>query len=384
MANIFKSWPPKIHKPDFFILTTVVGLLLFGLVMVYSSSFIYAHERFADGFWFIKRQIVFAGIGVLVMMVASQLDYQIWSKWSVFLLGLAMVLLLTVILPGLGSKVGGAQRWFKLGYFSFQPGELAKLAVVIFAARQLTRKQDRIQVFAAGTVSPLLFTVPILVLLLFQPDFGTAVMIFLVVFALQFSAGVPKRHLFLVIGAAIGMGYWLVASSPYRMARVTSFMNPWEDPFGKGFQILQSLVGISNGKFFGIGLGNGKEKLFFLPEAHSDFIFAVIGEEMGFLGVIAVTTAFAFLTYHGFKIAKNVYLNKKDTFGFLLATGITLMLAIQVFINMGVVLGILPTKGLSLPFISYGGSGLIFNLLGIGILLSISKESVSSSRVRTA
>ena len=350
-----------------------MSLVLFGLIMVYSSSFIFAQERTGDGFAFIKKQVVFTLIGLGAMMGVQWIDYRQWAKWSHWILLGMTTLLVMGMVPGIGSKVLGAQRWIRLGFLQVQPAEMAKFCLILFVARQLDRKSDKIESFTAGVLAQVIMVLPALALLLAQPDFGSTVIIGLVIFSLMFVAGVPLRYLGggVILGGAFSA--LMIFTSSYRQARLFAYLDPWKDPMGKGFQILQSLVGLNNGHITGVGLGNGKEKLFYLPEAHNDFIFAVIGEELGFLGVVLVALAFSYLVYRGMRIGWNCLNERNDRFGFFLATGIALMIGLQAFVNMGVVLGLLPTKGLSLPFISYGGSGLIMNLFAVGVLLSISR-----------
>lgn len=351
----------------------MLGLVFFGLLMVYSSSFIFAQERTGDGFAFIKKQLLFAIMGTGLLVGMSAFDYRKLYRWSYWILGAITALLALVLVPGMGSRAGGAQRWIGLGFLNVQPAEIAKFALILFVARQLERKADRIDRFVPGVLSSVMMVVPALGLLLLQPDFGSVVMISLVIFVLMFLAGVPLKYLLAPVCLGIVGAAAAILGSPYRHARLLAYLDPWKDPSGKGFQILQSLVGLHNGRIFGVGLGNGKEKLFYLPEAHNDFIFAVIGEELGFIGIACVVAAFVFFVYRGLRVAW-VRLNEhEDRFGFLLAAGITLMIGLQGFINMSVVLGLLPTKGLSLPFISYGGSALLMDLTAIGILLSIAK-----------
>lgn len=372
-------WPLPARGIDVVLLTVVIALVLFGLIMVYSSSFIYAQERTGDGFSFIKKQLFFAGIGFSALIGACRLDYQRWSRWAIPALGISVLFLILVAIPGIGAKVGGAKRWLRLGGFSFQPAEFAKFGVIFFVASRLDRKWERLHTFTAGVLSPFLLALPALLLLLSQPDFGTTVLICLVVFLLLFLAGVPHRWLWATIVPMGLTGLFLAIGTPYRRMRLMTFLDPWADPGGKGFQILQSLIGLHNGRFWGVGLGNGKEKLFFLPEAHNDFIFAVIGEELGFLGVTAVVLGYLFLIYRGLSIAMDCQRKYQDRFGMLLAAGITLALGIQGFVNMAVVMGLLPTKGLALPFISYGGSALIADLFAVGVLLSISRGRGTAS-----
>lgn len=348
-------------------------MVVFGLLMVYSSSYIFAQERSGDGFAFIKKQLIFAAMGFSGMIAMMRVPYRKWAQWTYPIAIASILLLILVLIPGIGAKVGGAQRWLRLGPLNFQPAEIAKFAMILFVARQLEKKQDSIRRFVPGVLAPLTLPLVTMGLLLLQPDFGSVVMIGGVIFLLMFLGGVPKRFLasmMLLGGAAAAI---LVLSTPYRRARLMTFIDPWQDPMGKGFQVLQSMLGLHNGSFWGVGLGNGKEKLFYLPEAHNDFIFAVIGEELGFLGVAGVVIVFSYFIYRGLKIASVCYEKRNDVFGATLATGITLALGLQGFVNMGVVLGLLPTKGLTLPFISYGGSALFIDLLAIGVLLSISK-----------
>lgn len=358
---------------DIGLLVVVVAMVLFGLLMVYSASFIYAQERTGDGFAFIKKQLVVAAIGFAALIGVYRVNYRKWSDWGYPVLGIATLLLALVMIPGVGARVGGAQRWLRLGFLNFQPAEFAKFAVIFFVARQLDRKQDRLNRVLVGLVSPFLVPLPALILLLAQPDFGTTVMIAMVIFALLFLAGVPKRYLCATLLLVALAGAWLALGTEYRRTRLMTFIDPWRDPAGKGFQIIQSMIGLHNGHLWGVGLGNGKEKLFYLPEAHNDFIFAVIGEELGLLGLVAVVLAYLYFVYRGLRIGWDCYQKYGDLFGLLLATGITLALGLQGFVNMAVVLGLVPTKGLTLPFISYGGSSLMVDLFAVGVLLSVGR-----------
>ncbi len=371
-----KNWSissDDLKKVDLVLLSLVSAMVVFGLLMVYSSSYIFAQERTGDGFAFIKKQLVFTVIGMAALVAAVRVPYRKWAQWAYPISFAALFLLTLVLIPGIGARVGGAQRWLRLGPLNVQPAEIAKFAMILFAARQLEKKRERVHEFIPGIVAPFLLPAVAMVLLLLQPDFGSVVMMAGVIFLLVFLAGASKKYLasIMVVGGALAS--FLVLSTPYRRARLMTFLDPWQDPMGKGFQVLQSMLGLHNGNFFGVGLGNGKEKLFYLPEAHNDFIFAVIGEELGFLGVAGVVIAFSFLIHRGLKIAAFCLKQRNDYFGAYLATGITLALGLQAFINMGVVFGLLPTKGLTLPFISYGGSALLIDLFAVGVLLSISK-----------
>ncbi|MCM0605013.1 MAG: putative lipid II flippase FtsW [Xanthomonadaceae bacterium] len=373
-ANTLRSW---FNSFDFVFLIIVVVLVLFGLLMVYSSSFILSQERTGDGLAYIKKQLLFTVLGFGAMAAATRIHYSKWMNWSAGLLIAAMVLLVAVLIPGLGARVGGAQRWIRLGFMNFQPSEFVKFALIVFVARQLSKKQERLHQFTAGVLANFLLPLPALILLLKQPDFGSVVMIGVTIFAMMFLAGVSLRYLFGSLALAVAGAGMLIWLEPYRLARFMSFLDPWADPGGKGFQIIQSFVGLNHGGFFGVGLGNGKEKLFYLPEAHNDFILAVIGEELGYLGVIAVISGFLLFIYRGLKIALTSLEATGDRFAFNLGVGITLIIGLQAFVNIAVVLGLLPTKGLTLPFISYGGSAILVNLFAVGVLLSLTRKQTT-------
>ena len=347
--------------------------------MVYSASFIFAHERTGDGYLFIKKQLLFACAGGGALYFAAKLQYSKWREWSVPIFFASIALLVLVLIPGIGSRVGGAQRWLNLGFFQLQPAEVLKFATVLFVSHQLVRKAERLHTFQAGVLGQLLIPGVGLVLLMLQPDFGSTVILSFVMFALMFLAGVRIKHLILLSVPALILGALLITTSTYRLNRFMTFLDPWKDPTGKGFQVLQSLVGLHNGQWIGQGLGNSKEKLFYLPEAHNDFILAVIGEELGWVGIALTITAFGVVLYRGLRIGWQSYQKRGDPFSLYLATGITLLLSFQAFVNMAVVMGLVPTKGLTLPFVSYGGSALIVNLFLIGILLSISRGTMHAS-----
>ena len=353
-------------------------MVLFGLLMVYSSSYIFAQERTGEGFAYIKKQMIYAILGFMALWVSSRVPHQKWYQWAPAALFTVIAMLVMVMIPGIGARAGGAQRWINLGLFRFQPAEIAKMVGVMFVARQLVRHQRELQDFRKGVLAPVALLLPVMALLLLQPDFGSTALLAGTTFILMFIAGVRPLYLFGGLFGGGGAAALLIVTSPYRMARVMTFIDPWRDPAGKGFQVIQSMLGLHNGSLLGQGLGNGKEKLFFLPEAHNDFIFAVIGEELGFIGVAAVIVAYVFFIYRGLKISWNALNQRQDRFGFYLGCGISLWLGLQAFINMAVVMGLLPTKGLTLPFISYGGSALTLNLFAIGILYSISKANHGS------
>jgi len=365
---------------DLVLLVTVLILLSVGLIMVYSASYIFAAERTGDGYYFIKRQLGFSVLGLTFLAFFSMFDFRRLNWLGYPLVILSTILLLIVLIPGVGTKVGGAQRWFRIGSLGFQPGEIFKLSVIFFMATRMSRKFDRVSSFVAGTLGNLVVLLPGILLLLIQPDLGSTIITVAVVLSLMTVSNVPLRYLMglILVGSITFAG--LIMSTPYRLARFTAFLDPWEDPMGSGFQVLQSLVGLTNGGTFGVGLGNGKEKLFFLPESHNDFIFAVIGEELGFSGVALIILLFSVVLFRGFKISKSLLI-KREMFSALLSIGVTVLILSQAFTNMAVVLGLLPTKGLNLPFLSYGGTSLVVNLAAIGVLLSLSRycnnESIS-------
>lgn len=361
---------------DPFLLFLVVSMVLFGLIMVYSASFIFAQEKTGNGLFFVQKQLIYAIIGFLILFITSQIKYTFWDKISYPLLIFATLSLCLVFIPGIGKSIGGARRWICFGAFHFQPGEFAKFAVIFFVARQLHRKQSRIHRVTAGILSQFIAPFPALLLLLLQPDFGTTVIILCVVYSMLFIGGVPLKYLLFATMIAIVLGAWVMVGAVYRRSRLLAFLDPWNDPSGKGFQILQSLVGLHHGGFWGVGLGNSKEKLFYLPEAYNDFIFSVMGEELGFLGVLVIVSCFFIFIYKGFKIAIVCETQSKNRFGTLLASGITMALGLQGLVNISVVLGLLPTKGLTLPFMSYGGSALLVDFFAVGVLLNVAKNRI--------
>ena len=351
-----------------FIPIIMVGL---GIIMIYSSSSIFAAERFNDNAYFFKKQTLFGICGIICMLLIMKVPYSFFSKIAYPLWFLCLGLLIALLIPGIGTKVGGAVRWLRLGPLSFQPSEMAKLGVIILLASSLSKKDpSKIKTFTIGILPHLVFVLPVCFLIVLQPDFGTSVIILSVFFTLLFAAGAPFRYLSL-IGIIAGLtGSLLIICKGYRAARLLTFLNPWENPTGSGFQIVQSFLAFGSGGLWGTGLGRGTQKLFYLPEPHTDFILTVIGEEFGFVGVITVIILMLIIIACGINIA----IHARDMFGTYLALGITSLIGLQATINMSVVMGLLPTKGIPLPFISYGGTSLLINLASVGILLSISRQ----------
>ena len=367
MKDIFKN--KVLAKYDLFILLIAIALTCFGVVMVFSASAVTADKRLHDGFFYLKRQGGFAFVGFIVMLVTMHIDYHVWRRWAVPILLLSLVLLGAVLVPGVGGSAGGAARWIKLvAGFRFQPSEFAKIALIIYMAFSLDRKQDKIKSFGPGFLSYMIILMVLLALLLKQPDLGSAVTLFIVAFFMLFAAGARLSYILSVILLSLPFLYFLIVDVEYRWNRIIAFLYPERDPLKAGYQILQSFMALGSGGLFGQGLGQGKQKLFYLPEAHTDFILAVIAEELGFVGVIVIVGLFFLLIMRSFRVA----VEAKDTFGRFLALGIAVLLGVESAVNMAVVTGMMPTKGLALPFISYGGSSLVISLFAVGILLNIS------------
>ena len=361
---------PGRPSADGTVLMITVLLAAMGLVMVYSASAVVAESRFHDSVYFLKRQVAWLGCGFVLLQVASRLDYRLWRKLALPILGLTAVLLLIVLIPALGVVAKGARRWLHIGPISVQPAEMAKLAIVLYLAAYLARKEGRIQHLLSGFFPPLMVVGLLSGLIVMQPDLGTVLVMGLVTLGLLFLAGAQMKHLAGLVLCAIPLVAVAIWKSPYRLQRLLVFLDPGKDPTGAGFQVNQSFLAFGSGGPFGVGLGEGKQKLFFLPEAHTDFVLALVGEELGLVGTAAIMILFAVLTFKGFQIAARA----RDPFGRYLGLGITLLIGVQALINAAVVTGLLPTKGLTLPLVSYGGSSLLVTLLCLGVLLSISRD----------
>lgn len=353
---------------DTALLFCVILLVGIGLTMNYSASAVLARERFGDSYYFLKRTLVFALVGFGGMALATRFEYERYRSIVYPILLGALVLVAAVFVPGIGKTIGGATRWVSVGFVTFQPSEAAKIAMIIFLAYSLEKKSDRIHTFSVGFLPHIFFMLVVAACILIQRDFGAAATIAAMTWLLMFAAGVRLPYLLGLFVGVLPIAVALVAGSEYRRRRILAFLNPWDDQYGSGFQMIQSFVAFNEGGWFGKGLGQGQQKLFYLPEAHTDFIFSVIGEELGLVGILLVIALFCFLCYRGLRIA----LRAPDAFGRYLALGCTLLISLEAVLNMGVVMGILPTKGLALPFISYGGSSLVVSLVAVGILLNIS------------
>ncbi len=355
---------------DSTLLLLAVTLTCLGVVMVFSSSSIMAGEKYGDQFLFLKKQAEFALIGMALMTLTMYIDYKFWRKMAIPLLLVGIGLLALLFVPGMGVKAGGAARWLRLPGVTVQPAEFVKLGLVLYLASSMTRKKERIRSFTFGFLPYVLVLGVILGLLLKQPDLGSAMIIAGVAMMMLVLAGVRWSYVLPAILAALPAIYFLIMNVDYRRRRILAFLDPWEDPYDTGFQIIQSLIAFGSGGALGRGLGVGEQKLFYLPEAHTDFIFSVIGEELGMVGVLVVAALFLILVLRGLRVAWYA----EDPFARYLAFGLSLLLGFEAFANMGVCLGLLPTKGLALPFISYGGTSLVASLVAVGILLNISSR----------
>lgn len=358
-------------SPDPLLFLAVVCLVAVGIVMVASSSAVKSMETLGDRYYYLKRQGVWAALGLVAALFTSRLKYWHWMSLARPALLVTMLLLVLVLVPGVGRASREAQRWLGYGSLAFQPSELAKVTLTVFAAYHLSRREGIARDFWRGVV-PLLFWIGMAaVLILKQPDLGTAVTVGGTLFLTLIAAGARLSHVALLALAAVPATFWAIFAEDYRRRRFLAFLDPWADPQGSGFHIIQALYALGCGRLFGVGLGQSRQKLWYLPEEHTDFIFAIIGEELGLAGGLAVVGLFFLFAWRGFRAA----MHAPDTFSALLAAGLTGMIALQAVINMGVVTALLPITGIPLPFVSYGGSSLVFSLAAAGIVLNVSRYS---------
>lgn len=356
---------------DKFLFVIILALLIIGVVMVFSSSYVWAEYKYDDHLYFAKRQLLFAGAGVVAMLFLMNVPYHSWEAHAKKLLLICFVLLVLVLIPGVGLVRGGARSWIGIGAFSLQPSEFMKIGLIVFLAKFLTVRQKHMTSFKKGFLPSILLVFAAFGLIMLQPDLGTGVVLVGTCMLMIFVSGARLSH-FIGLGMLGVAGFiFLIASAPYRISRITAFLDPWEDPLGDGFQIIQSLYAIGPGGLMGLGPGKSLQKYFYLPEPQTDFIFAILGEELGFIGGTFVLILFVLLFWRGIKIA----LGAPDGFGRLLSLGIVFMLTIQVMINVSVVIGLIPVTGITLPFLSYGGSSLTLTLMSVGVLLNVSKYS---------
>jgi len=358
-------------KPDYYLAFTVFCLVVFGLIMIYSSSVIISHERVGHGYYFLSHQAIALAIGFLAWFLLQKLDYRQLKQISFWLLVASVVLLLLVFIPGLGSSE--IKRWLYIGNFGFQPSELVKLLFIIYLASWLADRKDEVTELKKGFLPFIVLTCFVAGLVVIEPDLGTAMIFILVALAMFFMAGAKIIHLALTVVLGSGVVYALIITAPYRLSRLAVFLNPEASPMGIGYQLRNALIAIGSGGLWGLGFGNSSQKYLYLPEAHTDSIFAVASEELGFIRTIFIILAFLIIAWRGFLVAQNA----PDRFGRLLAGGITVWLIIQAFINIGAMLGLVPLTGLTLPFISYGGTSLVVSMAAIGILINISKHSAN-------
>lgn len=358
---------------DRWLLGCTTVLLLLGCIMVYSASVSLAERQTGNSLHYLLRHLLAVGLGVAVMVVVMHMRTRYWEQLGPYLLLVGIALLVVVTLPGIGLHVNGSSRWLPLGVINVQPSELVKLFVIVYVAGYLVRKQEELRFFTQGILMISIVLAVIGMLLLQQPDLGSVVVICLTVFTLLFLGGVRFWHFMAVASAAVGGMVLLTLMAPYRMARITGFLDPWADPFNTGFQLTQALIAFGRGEWFGVGLGASIQKMSYLPAAHTDFMFAVLAEELGLFGVLAILALFGMVIWRAFRIAAIAERNNQ-IYAARLAQGLGLLIGMQAMINMGVNMGVLPTKGLTLPFLSYGGSSMIVSCLAVGLLLMIDRE----------
>ena len=366
---------------DITLFWSVVLLLSLGLVMVYSSSIAMSEAEKMTGYrmhYFLMRHAIYLLLGVVAAFITFQMPIALWQRLALPLFIVGGLLLVLVLIPGIGREVNGSRRWISLGFMTMQPSELMKFFVVLYAADYTVRKAAFMHDFKKGFLPMLAVMVFTGAVLLRQPDFGALVVITSIAMAVLFLGGLNWRVFAGLIVLLLVAFVVLIISSPYRLQRIVGFMDPWADAFGKGYQLSHSLIAFGRGEWFGVGLGGSVEKLFYLPEAHTDFLLAVIAEELGFAGIAVVLALFVLLIYRAFAVGREAMMREKY-FPALVAQGIGVWLSVQAFINMGVNMGVLPTKGLTLPFLSYGGTGIVVNCIAVAVLLRIDVENRASS-----
>ena len=371
---------PRRLALDPWLIGSVAALLLIGLVMVASASIGVSERDTGAPFFYFQRQLVFVLMGLGAATVAVAIPTAVWEKYSIVLLGAAFGLLLMVLVPGLGHEVNGSRRWVRLGFMNFQVSELARVMLLTYVASYAVRRADELGADFKGFIKPVGVLIVAAVLLLAEPDFGAATVLMATGLVILFIAGARLHHLAVPVVLGVGAMGALAVTSSYRLRRLTAFRNPWDDPFDSGFQLTQSLIAIGRGEWVGVGLGSSVQKLFYLPEAHTDFVFAVLAEEFGFLGVAVVFGLFALLVGSAFAISRSAA-DAGLRFQSYLAAAVGTWLGLQAFVNIGVNMGLLPTKGLTLPLLSYGGSSMLVTLGWLGVLLRVHHETQMTGRV---
>jgi cell division protein FtsW len=351
------------------IFMTSMTLICIGMVMIYSASGIYALNQFKDSMYFLKRHLLFILLGVLSTFFVMSFDYRKLKRYARPALWVAIFLLVLVLVPHIGREVSGARRWFRFKFISFQPSSFACIALIIYVADYIERKGNFIRTIRWGLAPVMAVLGFVSLLILVEPDLGTTLAIGAVVFIMLYVSGVRLTYLGSILLSAVPALYFLIFSVPYRRMRILAFLNPWADPQGSGFQIIQSQVALGSGGIFGVGLGHSQQKLFYLPAAHTDFIFSIIGEELGLIGTLGVIVLFVMFIKQGLMIVKHA----PDRFGYFLSLGLVLLVSLKAMVNIGVSCGVLPTKGLPLPFISYGGSSFMFDMVSVGLLMNVAR-----------
>jgi cell division protein FtsW len=373
---------PRPFALDRLVVGTVAGLLLVGLVMVASASISISARELGEPFSYFTRQLTFVALGLAAAAVGVAVPTRIWEKHAIYLLGAAFVLLVLVLIPGVGHQVNGSRRWLRLGFMNFQVSEIARVMLLTYLASYAVRRADELRADLRGFLKPAGVLAAAAMLLLLEPDFGAASVLMATGLAVLFLAGVRIRHLLIPVAVAVAGMALLAVTSDYRLRRLVAFRNPWADPFDSGFQLTQSLIAIGRGEWLGVGLGSSVQKMFYLPEAHTDFVFAVLAEELGFLGVLVVIALFTLLVGRALRISRDAAVAGL-AFQSYLAASIGIWLGLQAFVNIGVNMGLLPTKGLTLPLFSYGGSSMLVTLGWIGVLLRIHHETAAGGRTAT-
>lgn len=360
----------KSNSMDFTLLITVLILLAIGVAMVFSASSISSQVKLDDKYHYLKSQGSYALLGIAVMIFLSKLNYKLLGKFAPALVLISMLMLILVFVPGIGFQANGAWRWIRIGPIPMQPSELAKFALILFMAKSISNKKEKIRTFVQGVLPYVVLMGIYCILIILEPNKSMAIIFVLITFTILFSAGAKLWHLAIWGAPLIPGAAFILLKDKYSLLRITSYMDPWADPLKSGYQAIQSLLALGSGGLFGLGLGNSRQKFFYIPEPQNDFIFAIIGEELGFIGTSAILLLFLLLIWRGIRIA----IHAPDSFGCLLATGIVAMVGIQVILNIAVATVSIPTTGVSLPFISSGGTSLLFVMANMGILLNISKN----------
>ncbi|KPJ77384.1 MAG: rod shape-determining protein RodA [Deltaproteobacteria bacterium SG8_13] len=365
---------------DIRLLFPVLFLVGIGIVMVYSASSALALNRFGSDYYFLKKQASFALLGTMALVICRHFPYRYYRSLTYPLLLAAVASLTAIHISGLGYGAGGSMRWLRIGSLSFQPSEFARFALIVYLAYSMDKKREQLKQFSVGFVPHILVLAAFTGLIFLQPDFGSVVIFTTLTWIMLFVGGVRVRHLLSALILVLPLAYWLMVNAEYRLKRLLSFLDPWQYPSAEGYQVIHSMMAFGTGKLWGTGVGSGYQKLFYLPEPHTDFIFSVIGEELGLVGVAVILCLYGLILWRGMNIARHT----QDPFGCFMAMGLTASITLQVCVNMGVALGLLPTKGLALPFLSYGGSSLLMNMAAIGILMNIDRTGTDPAEVQQA